>query len=92
MRRWELWQLPDGTETRFIPTTRPHEGEQAGEVEEAERDGLVMIFSTTAVGTNDAMRQMYRHLGWGEYRPMHRPDGTPYPEDEDDQFAGPDHL
>jgi hypothetical protein len=86
VRRWELWQLPDGTESRFIPSTRP---EQA---EEAKGDGLVMIWSTTAVGSNDAMRQMYRHLGWGEYRPMLRSDGTPYPDDEDDQFAGPDHL
>ncbi len=51
-----------------------------------------MIWSTTAVGSNDAMRQMHRHLGWGEYRPMLRVDGTPYPEDEDDEVAGPGHL
>jgi len=86
VRRWELWQRPDGTESRFVPSTRD------SDVEAAERDGLVMLWSTTAVGSNDAMRQMYRHLGWDEYQPMLRADGTPYPEDEDDRFAGPGHL
>lgn len=37
-----------------------------------------------AKGINPAMRQLYAHLGWGEYRPMVRADGTPYPQDEDD--------
>lgn len=86
MRRWELWQRPDGTETPFIPSNRYNQ------VEEAERDGLVMLWSTTAAGSNDAMRQMYRYLDWGEYKPMLRVDGTPYPEDEEDRLAGPGHL
>lgn len=30
------------------------------------------------------MRQMYEHLGCGDYTPMLRKDGTPHPEDEDD--------
>jgi hypothetical protein len=25
-------------------------------------------------------------IGWGEYKPMLRDDGTPYPEDEDDDY------
>jgi hypothetical protein len=78
--------MPDGTETRFIPSNRP------ADAVAAEQDGLLILWSTTAVGSNDAMRQMYRHLGWGDYEPMLRSDGTPYPADEDDQFAGPDHL
>jgi hypothetical protein len=27
---------------------------------------------------------LYEHPGWGEYQPMLREDGTPYPEDERD--------
>lgn len=86
MRRWEIWQAPDGTETRFIPESRP------GQLDEARTDGLVKLWETTAVGSNDAMRQMYDFLGWGDYKSMLREDGSPYPDDEDDRHAGPDHL
>ncbi|MBV9660813.1 MAG: hypothetical protein JO337_06625 [Acidimicrobiales bacterium] len=43
-------------------------------------------WTTTAKGMNDVMSQMYQHLGRGEYTPMLREDGTPYPEDEDDDY------
>lgn len=78
--------MPDGTETLFLPDPRPDQ------IEQAQREGLVKIWETTAVGSNDAMRQRNEFLGWEEYRPMLREDGTPYPDDEDDHFAGPSHI
>jgi len=39
-----------------------------------------------AASHNDAMRALYEHLDRGPYVPMLRDDGTPYPEDEDDEI------
>jgi hypothetical protein len=87
MRRWEYWELPDGTEKTLIPDNRPEARE------EVVAEGFVFRgWSTIARGYNDAMRAWHDHLGWGEYKPMLRDDGTPYPEDEDDAFAGPGHI
>ena len=86
MRRWELWRSEDETETRIIPETRPDQ------IASARQAGFMKLWETEAKGSNDAMRAMYRYLDWGEYKPMLREDGTPYPEDEDDSLAGPDHL
>jgi hypothetical protein len=81
MSRWELWSAPDGTEYGFFPEYNEH----------ARRDvvaeGLVLIWTCEARGANDAMRMCNEHLGWEEYQPMLRPDGTPYPEDEDSRFG-----
>jgi len=33
------------------------------------------------------MKALYEHLGYGEYKPVLRPDGSPYPEDGDNDFA-----
>jgi hypothetical protein len=30
---------------------------------------------------------LYEHLGFGEYKPMLREDGAPYPDDEDENHV-----
>ena len=35
---------------------------------------------------HDAHRALHVYRGWEEYKPMLREDGTPIPEDEDDDF------
>ena len=42
----------------------------------------VLLHTFDAVSTNDAGRQYYGFLGFGEYKPMLDKDGNPYPEDE----------
>jgi hypothetical protein len=86
MRRWELWvtRHPDGTtEEAFFP-----DDEVSGPLyrEWAAEDRAELIWTVEAKGSNDAMRKMYDHLGRGEYQPLLREDGTPYPEDEDDDY------
>jgi hypothetical protein len=78
MRRWELWVRADGHS--FFPADSEQARATAAEL------GEVFSWSTVAAGHNPAMRALYEHLGWGEYRPMLRPDGTSYPEDEDDAY------
>ena len=74
--RWVLW-VSDSQE-RFIPDwMEDHAAEAAA-------DGLVPVWTCIARGPNDAERQRYAWAGWGEYQPMLREDGTPYPEHEDD--------
>jgi hypothetical protein len=80
MRRWELWVGEGGTS--FFPD----DDDQARS--EAARNGYSFGWETTAAGRNSAMRLMYEHLGYGEYQPMLRDDGTRYPEDEDDGYQG----
>lgn len=53
----------------------------------AQADGYVFTSETTAQSSNDASRALYAHLGWGDYEPMLQADGTPYPEDEDDDYV-----
>jgi hypothetical protein len=52
----------------------------------AESAGATLIWEIDAPSSNAAMRALYEHLGYGPYQPMLRPDGTPYPEDEDDEI------
>jgi hypothetical protein len=42
----------------------------------------IHIASIKARSYLDAMRKYYAAMGWGEYKPMLRDDGTPYPEDQ----------
>lgn len=76
MRRWELWQGPSGHS--FFP----EENTQARAL--ALAAGQTLTWECRAAGSNPAARLLYEHLGWGEYRPMLREDGTPYPDDERD--------
>lgn len=76
MRRWQLWQGQDGH--AFFPEDNEHARSRAI------ADGYVLTWHCLAKGTNPAMRQLYEHLGWGDYQPMLRADGTPYPQDEVD--------
>lgn len=78
MRRWEL--LAGETGHMLIPDDDPQG------VTDAVAEGYRKKWDCIAEGRNDAMRQMYAHLGYGEYRPMLREDGTPYPEDEHDDY------
>ena len=48
--------------------------------------GQVKTWEVDAATVNDAMRAMNEHLDYGPYEPMFRNDGTPYPEDEDDEI------
>jgi len=49
-------------------------------------DGEVKVWETEAPSTNGAMRALNQYLEFGTYKPMLRDDGTPYPEDEDDEL------
>jgi hypothetical protein len=80
MRRWELWSGETGS--MFIRA----EDDESPLVTEAIEEGWQKTWECVAKGTNDAMRQMYAHQWHGEYKPMLRDDGTPYPEDEDDDY------
>lgn len=82
MRRWELWV--GSTVEHFFPVEDDPQIELSRQW--AREDGATLVWTTTARGMNDAMRQMYRHQGRGEYQPPLREDGTPYPEDEDDGY------
>jgi hypothetical protein len=62
----------------------PEENEQARKM--ALDDGESLVWENDCQGHNDALRKMYVFRGWGEYRPMLREDGSPFPEDEDDDF------
>ena len=42
-----------------------------------------------AKGLNSANQLLYDHLDFGVYRPMLQDDGTPYPQDEDDDYVAP---
>jgi hypothetical protein len=36
------------------------------------------------------MAKYHEHMGWEPYKPMLRVDGTPFPQDEDDECDHPD--
>lgn len=82
MRKWELWS---GTDDDGIAsdTFFREDNDRARRLALAE--GLTLVWSTFAEGTNDAMRTLRVHMGWEEYKPMLQADGTPYPEDEADK-------
>jgi hypothetical protein len=86
VRRWELWvtRHPDGS---IVETFFPDD-EVSGALYHgwAEEGGAELIWAVEAKGLNDAMRKMYEHLGRGEYQPALREDGTPFPEDENDDY------
>ncbi len=79
MGRWELWEAED--ENSFFPDWN----EQARKM--AQEEGLTFTWAVEARGTNPAMRALYKRLGFGEYQPMLRKDGTPYPDDEDEDYV-----
>jgi len=78
MRRWELWESETGHV--LVPEDDPQG------VVDAIAEGCHKTWECVAKGSNDAMRQMYVHLGYGDYRPMLGDDGKPYPADEDDAY------
>jgi hypothetical protein len=82
MRRWELWSGTDA-DGAISDTFFRADNDMARQMAIAE--GLTLEWSTFAEGINDAMRTLHVHMGWEEYKPMLRPDGTPYPEDEADE-------
>jgi hypothetical protein len=82
--RWQLWQSEDRTELSFFPASNT----QARQI--AEADGDHLVWEVDAIGWNAAMAARNEHLGWEPYRPMLRPDGTCYPEDESDPERGED--
>lgn len=83
MRRWELWKGED-EEDGHVFLAEDHEEARS----QAIADGLELRWECSAAGWNPAHQMLYDHLGWGEYKPMLRPDGSPHPQDEDDSYAG----
>jgi hypothetical protein len=78
MRRWELWQSENQHD--YFPSTSEKSRVMA------RVEGAVKVWETEASSTNEAMRARNRHLGFDPYKPMLRDDGTPYPEDDDDEI------
>ncbi len=68
----------------------PEENDQARQM--SIEDGAELEWEVTAPSANAASQALYDYRGSGEYKPMLRPDGTPFPEDEDisDQSFSPD--
>jgi hypothetical protein len=81
VRRWELWSGTDDDGADSDSFFR-EDNDKARRMAIAE--GLTLVWSTFAEGSNDAMRALHVYMGWEEYKPMLRDDGTPYPEDEAD--------
>jgi hypothetical protein len=79
MGRWELWER-EGSSNFF-----PDWNDQARRM--AKEEGMRFTWEVEAKGANPASRALYEHLGFGEYKPMLRDDGTPYPEDEDENYV-----
>jgi hypothetical protein len=48
----------------------------------------VKTWETEASSFNEAMQALYDHSEFGPYQPQLRDDGTPYPEDENDDLRG----
>jgi|SRR5665213_58704 len=78
MRRWELWRAEN--EDSFFPSSSEKSRVQA------RVQGAVKVWETEASSGNEAMRALNRYLGFEPYKPMLQDDGTPYPEDEDDEL------
>ena len=90
MRRWERWVVD--TPERSVESFFPVDGNPDVERDRrwAIEDGATLVWTTTAKGMNDAMRQWYRHMGRPPYQPPLGDDGTPFPEDEDDEYRRAD--
>ncbi len=84
MRRWLLWEVRNSEGELKSHTFFPSENEWA--MEEVKREGAVLVWEVEAEGSNAANRAKNEYLGWEEYQPMLRDDGTPYPEDERDDM------
>jgi hypothetical protein len=81
VHRYELWQNDDGYS--FFP----EHNHQARDI--AQADGQMLTWEVIAKGLNSANQLLYDHLDFGIYRPMLQDDGTPYPQDEDDDYVAP---
>jgi hypothetical protein len=81
VQRYELWQNDEGLS--FFPD----HNQQARDM--AEADGQRFRWECTAKGLNAAHQLLYDYLDFGVYRPMLQDDGTPYPQDEDDDYVAP---
>jgi len=80
MRKWELWENREEGSSSFFPESNTLARVMAME------EGQIKTWEVEAASHNDAMRAMNEHLDYGPYVPMLRDDGTPYPEDEDDEI------
>jgi hypothetical protein len=81
VRRYELWakdwdSVGGGGSQSFFDENNARERKMAHE------GGMELVWEVTAVSPNSAMQAMYDYRGWGTYKPMSGPDGTPYPDDE----------
>jgi hypothetical protein len=74
MSRWELWER-EGSTSFFPDWNVP-----APQV--AEEEGMTLTWEVETKGSNPPSRALSEHLGFGEYKPMQREDGAPYPDDE----------
>jgi hypothetical protein len=83
--RYELWELPNPPEDEGFGDYFPSETEVQLRSFAVE-DGCVLTWSAEARGWNDARHALHEYCGWDPYKPTLREDGSPYPEDEDDQF------
>jgi hypothetical protein len=82
MGRYQLW-VSNESQSFFR-----EDNEQA--LRFAQEDGAQLVWEVTAVGSNEAMAKYHEHMGWEPYKPMLRVDGTPFPQDEDDECDHPD--
>lgn len=82
VKRWELWTSDESLS--FFP----EDNEQARQ--SAIEDGESFEWAVTARGWNSAHQAMWVYRGWGNYQPSLREDGTPHPEEEDDNYKAPD--
>lgn len=82
-----LWVLRvnDEDPAERTETSFSREGSEGDRM--AEAYGLIRIWAVEAKGANAAMAARNEYLGFEPYRPRLRDDGTPYPEDEDDDWA-----
>jgi hypothetical protein len=83
MSRYQLWVSKDSQTFFRVPN------EQAPHF--AHEDEAVLTWEVEAFGHNDAMTKYYGHMGWDPYKPMLCVDGTPFPQDEDDECGDPDY-
>jgi hypothetical protein len=79
--RFEIWRLPDGTESTVLRF------DDAIRRAEARDEGMAVVHEFDAVSWNEALTERNAFLGWEPYEPMRRADGTTYP--EGDALVGP---
>jgi hypothetical protein len=53
----------------------------------AEEEGMTLTWEDEAKGSNPPSRALYEHLAFGDYKPMLREDGPPFPDHEDENHA-----